>query len=135
MNLAEDPKPRRRRVAVAALAALAAVLVVASAAAEAPGSPGLFKKMIAAIENGDYEAFVADGDPAFKAALTKTAFDSGTSQVLPRLRAGYTPAYLGTLNQGGFMVHLWKLTFKDGKDDVLVSMALKDGKVGGFRLQ
>lgn len=135
MNLAVDPKSRRRRIALAALAVLAAVLVVTSAAAEAPGSPERFKKMIAAIENADYEAFVADGDPAFKAALTKPAFDGGTTRLLPRLRAGYTPTYLGELNQGGFTVHLWKLAFKDGKDDVLVSMALKDGKVGGFRLQ
>jgi hypothetical protein len=38
------------------------------------------------------------------------------------------------LNQQGYTVYLWKLEFKDGKDDVLVTMAVRDGKVGGFWL-
>ena len=135
MSSAQTTKAGRCRVAAVVFGFLVAILVAGAAAAEAPGNPTQFRKMLAAIEANNYDAFVADGDPAFKAALTKTAFDSGTSQVLPRLRAGYTPAYLGTLNQGGFAVQLWKLTFKDGKDDVLVSMAMKEGKVGGFAMR
>jgi hypothetical protein len=30
---------------------------------------------------------------------------------------------------------VWKLTFKDAGDDVLVRVALKEGKVGGFFIQ
>jgi hypothetical protein len=33
-------------------------------------------------------------------------------------------------------VHLWKLAFNDGKDDLLVAMVVDAGdKVGGFLLQ
>lgn len=112
-------------------------LVLAGGAARAgpPGYQELVKKMFGAIESNDYDTFVADGDPAFKAALTKPVFEGGTTKILPRLKAGYTLNYLGALSQGGFTVHLWKLSFKDGKDDLLVKMALKDGKVRGFGFQ
>ena len=29
-------------------------------------------------------------------------------------------------------VTLWKLSFKDGGDDALATLSLKDGKVGGY---
>lgn len=134
MSLAVNREPPRRRVA-AALGVLAAVVIAGAAVAEAPGNPLLFKKMIAAIEAGNYEAFVAGGDPAFMAALTKPMFEGGTGKLVPLLKAGYTPTYLGTLNQGGFSIHVWKLSFKDGPDDLLVKMAMKDGKVAGFNFQ
>jgi hypothetical protein len=118
-----------------AVALLGLVLAAGAASAEPPGHPGLLKKMLAAIESNDYDTFVAGGDPAFKAALTKSLFEEGTTKILPRLGAGYTLNYLGALNQGGFTVHLWKLSFKDGKDDLLVKMAMKDGKIGGFAFQ
>jgi hypothetical protein len=39
---------------------------------------------------------------------------------------------LGDVKQNGDHVTLWKLTFKDGSDDALVTLSAKDGKVGGF---
>ncbi|HUM02810.1 MAG TPA: hypothetical protein VL084_11010 [Thermoanaerobaculia bacterium] len=134
MNLAVQTELRRRRTA-AALGLLAAVLITGVAAAEAPGHPALFKKMMGALESGDYEAFVAGGDPAFKAALSKPLFDGTAAKLAPLLKAGYTPTYLGTLNQGGWAIQLWKLSFKDREDDLLVKMAMKDGKVAGFNFQ
>jgi len=35
----------------------------------------------------------------------------------------------------GFAVYTWKMEFKDGNDDVLIFLALKDGKIGGFWLR
>jgi hypothetical protein len=32
-------------------------------------------------------------------------------------------------------VYLWKLSFKDGQDDRLVTMAVKEGRVAGFFLR
>jgi hypothetical protein len=135
MKLAEETKPGRRRIAAAALVLLAAVLIGGAAVAEPPGQPALFKKMIGALESGNYEAFVAGGDPAFKAALTKPLFDGTTAKVGPLLKAGYTPSYLGTLNQRGWAIHLWKLSFKAGGNDLLVRMAMQDGKVVEFNFQ
>ena len=42
---------------------------------------------------------------------------------------------LTSLNQQGFTVYLWKLEFNDNNDDVLATIALKDGKVSGFWLR
>lgn len=135
MKLAEETGSRRHLLAAVAVLLLAAAVVAGAAAAEAPGNPALFKKMIGALGSGDYEAFIAGGDPAFKAALTKPLFDGTAAKVGPLLKAGYTPTYLGTLNQGGWTIHLWKLSFKEGGNDLLVKMAMKDGKVVGFNFQ
>ena len=42
--------------------------------------------------------------------------------------------FLGTLIQEGYTIYLWKLSFKDGLDDRLVQVAVRDGKVAGFVL-
>jgi hypothetical protein len=88
-------------------------------------------QLLSAITTGDYPAFVANGDAAFK-GLTKEAFDPVVTQLSPRFKAGYDLAYLGELKQRGYQVTLWKLAFKDGGDDALATLSFKDGKVGGF---
>ena len=96
----------------------------------------LFKKQLAAIQSSSYDEFVAEGTPTFKAAITKPAFDKIATELRPRFDAGYTTEYLTDMKKGGTVVHLWKLAFKDGKDDMLVAMVLDaGGKVGGFLLQ
>jgi hypothetical protein len=62
-------------------------------------------------------------------------YDSGTLSIYVRMKSGYATSYLGTLNKGGFSVSYWKLAIKDGKDDVLVVMGLKGGKVGRFSME
>ncbi len=123
---------RTKNRAVAALAV--GLLVSRPGAAQSADAKAQFAKMITAVEKGDYDSFVENAEPAFKAALPKTAFDSGSLTIYVRMKSGYTTSYLGTLRKGGFSVTYWKLAFKDGKDDVLVSMALKDGKVGQFAM-
>lgn len=91
-----------------------------------------FTKMITAVEKGDYDSFVENAEPSFKAELSSVAFNSRTLTIFVRMKNGYTTSYLGTLRKGGYSVSYWKLAIKDGKDDVLVSMALKNGKVGAF---
>ena len=88
-------------------------------------------KLLAAISSGDYAAFIADGDTAFK-GLKKEQFDAVSAQLAPRFKAGYTATYLGDLNQRGYQVTLWKLRFNAGGDDALATLSLKDGKVGGY---
>jgi hypothetical protein len=97
-----------------------------------------FSKMIHALAGNDYDQFIADGDAAFKTALTKASFSDVVSQVAPRLKKGYEATYLGKLKQHGLMVCLWKIDFDEG-DDVLVRVIMKyDRKaniVSGFFLQ
>jgi hypothetical protein len=88
-------------------------------------------KLLAALKNADREAFVVDGEAAFK-QLSQPQFAAAAAQLSPRLKGGYEVAYLGDLKQHGYRVTLWKLSFKDGGDDVLATLSMKDGKVGGF---
>lgn len=88
-------------------------------------------KLVTALQKADFPAFIADGDATFQ-KLKKEQFAAVAAQLAPRLDAGYEISYLGELTQQGFHVTLWKLSFKDGKDDALATLSVKDGKIGGF---
>ena len=118
-------------VILACLCAAQARAQIVPAAADA-----LFKKELAAIQSNSYDDFVTQGTPTFKAAITKPAFDKIATGLRLRFDAGYTTEYLTDMKKVGTVVHLWKLAFKDGKDDMLVAMVVDaSGKVGGFLLQ
>jgi hypothetical protein len=115
---------------------LAAAMLVGSSAILCAAEPqkedaAIAAKLITAIEKSDYEAFVTDGEGPFK-QLKKEQFDSVAAQVAPKLQAGHEVSYLGDLKQKGYHVTLWKVSFKDGSDDALATLSIKDGKVGGF---
>jgi hypothetical protein len=94
------------------------------------------EKLLAAIKTNDREAFVADAVDAVKQGTTQQVMDALHKEVGSRLKEGYKAAYLTQLRQRGLDVHLWKLTFKDGGDDIVVRLVLnKQGKVEGFFLQ
>ncbi len=90
------------------------------------------KNMVSAILANSLTDFVSSGDQAFQAGMTKEMLSSINQSLASRLQQGYTTTFLTALRQQGFDVYVWKLEFKDGNDDVLVFMALKDKKVGGF---
>ena len=112
---------------------LAAVLCRASDTAET--GRATLDKLLTAVASNDYESFVADGSDAFKAGITKQMLQGVSGQLAPRLKKGYACSRLGELTQQGCRVLLWKLTYKDGGDDTLAKLVLKDGKVAGFLLQ
>ncbi|HVF10272.1 MAG TPA: hypothetical protein VNA16_05690, partial [Abditibacteriaceae bacterium] len=113
-----------------------ATAVAAQAPVRAVGkeAQAAFEVLLAAIEANDFAGFVAVGDAAFKAGLTKEAFAQVVAQMAPRLKQGYEATYLGALKQQGYQVYLWKVAFKDEADDLLVKLVMKDGKVSGFFL-
>ena len=94
-----------------------------------------FKKLLAAVQAKDRDAFVADATDAVKQGVTEQVMDELNKELGSRSKKGYEAIYLCQLKQSGVQVHLWKMTFKDGGDDVVVRLALKDGKVAGFFLQ
>jgi hypothetical protein len=108
-----------------------------AASSNKPTSLGrvVLDKLLKATEANDYDSFVANGTDVFKAALTKQMLAGVSGQLSPRMKKGYQCAYLGQLSQQGCQVLLWKLVFKDGGDDTLAKLVLKDGKVAGFWLQ
>jgi hypothetical protein len=110
----------------------ALVIVCSVCAAESPGaSQSEATKLITAITADDYKGFVADCNAAFQ-ALKKDQFEAMVTQIGSKLKAGYELAYLGDLNQRGYQVTLWRIRFKSGGDDLLATLSMKDGKVGGF---
>jgi hypothetical protein len=115
---------------------LLVLVAVRAAWAQAPADiEATLKQMLTATENRSVADFVAKGDASFRTDITPPMFNSYSAQVGPRLKKGYTPTFLATLHQEGYVVYLWKLEFKDGGDDMLFSLAFKDGKVGGFFLR
>lgn len=100
-----------------------------------PALQKTFEKMLAAIKDGDRDAFVADGSEAVKKGTTAQVIKVLKDTVGGRLQSGYTATYLCSLKQAGHQVNLWKLSFKDDDDDLVVRIAMKDGKVGGFFFQ
>jgi hypothetical protein len=113
-------------------------VVLAQAPQPAGASPGvetIMKSMLSAILANSLTDFVSSGDEAFQAGMTKEMLSSINQSLASRLKQGYTTTFLTTLRQQGFDVYVWKLVFKDGNDDVLIFMALKDKKVGGFWLR
>jgi hypothetical protein len=97
-----------------------------------PDIDSVLKKMLTAAENGSLIAFVADGDTSFRADITPAMFNSFSTQFASRFKQGYTTIFVTKLRQEGYAVYVWKLEFKDGGDDLLFTLAFKDGKVGGF---
>jgi hypothetical protein len=90
---------------------------------------------MAATMSRDYDGFLAECDAVMKASLTKPMMERVSDQIVPRAQQGYETQYLGDLNQHGYKVNLWKLSFKGGGDDILATVSIKDGKAGGFLLR
>jgi hypothetical protein len=107
-----------------------------SQAAEAPAAAKASSgKLISAITGNDHALFQAQGDETFSKAITKDLFDQVQAQLAPRLKAGHEMIYLTEINRLGNKVTLWKLTFKDGGDDAIATLSMKNGKVAGFFIQ
>jgi hypothetical protein len=100
-----------------------------------PDIEATLKKMLTATESGSRNAFVAEGDASFQKDITPAMFNSFSAQFASRLKHGYTTTFVTQLHQEGFSVYVWKLEFKDGGDDLLFTLAVKDGKIGGFFLR
>ena len=133
-------KMNRISTKIIRLFAVAALLGWAGLAARAAAGPddekALANNLVAALAHGDYPRFIAYGDAQFR-QMKKEQFDAMAGPVAPSLKAGYELTYLGQLNKKkeNFHVTLWRMVFRDGSDDALVSVGTKDGKVGGFWIE
>lgn len=124
------------RLAWIPMIGLLLALVSAAGADEPPAATKkTFEKLIKAVEANDRAAFIADATEAVKKGMTDEVMTSVSDLLAPRLKKGYEARYLCDLKQAGHQVYLWKFSFKDGGDDVVVRIAMQDGKVDGFFLQ
>lgn len=118
------------------LIAAAAVLTTVSAYAEPDQTTQvIFKNLMATTVSNNYDGFIAECDATMKAKLSKRMLQRVSKELEPRAKQGYDAQYLGELNQHGYKVHVWRLSFKDGGDDALATLSVKDGKAGNFLLQ
>ena len=115
---------------------VATTLVSNAAFPQTPQQPeATMRSMLAAIQANSLTDFDAPADETVKAAMTQQILDKMNQQLTPRFKQGYIVVGMGSLKKEGALVYLWKLEFKDEGDDVLVTMAVKDGKVAGFYLR
>ena len=90
-----------------------------------------FDTLLSATAANDYKQFVSVADDTFRRSITPKDFQSISQSLAPRMKAGFTPTYLGKLRQEGTEVSMWRLTFADGGDDRLVRMSLAQDRVNG----
>ena len=93
------------------------------------------QKLLEAIAANDYDAFVANAAPELKTNITKESFTEVSTDLSPDLKKGYELVYEGSLQERGAEVFMWKVTFKDSGDEILLRMVLQGNKVAGFWMQ
>jgi hypothetical protein len=108
---------------------------ILNAETDGPSTVGTVNALLTAIATNNYDALVASAAPALKSRITKETFMKVSAQLSPRLEKGYQLQYLGSLKQQGVEVFLWKITYKDGGDDLLARLVIQEGKVAGFWFQ
>ena len=118
-------------IRVACVTFILAVMTTGAVAQAPQPLEDTMKRMLAAAQANALDEFVAQADPLAKIAMTKQMQEIN-QELGPRIQQGYVATYWGRLNQGGYEVHVWKLEFRDGKDDYLVTVAAKDRKVVGM---
>lgn len=117
-----------------AAALLLAAPVAFAAQNEALDDSTMLQGLLGAIARQDHVEFTATGTPAF-AAITEDQFNAVVQQVGPRLEQGYRTEYFGDIRQQGYTFSVWKVSFTDGGDDMLATLNVENGRVGGFYLR
>jgi len=105
---------------------------VLSAAAEGPSTQGTVDALLTAIATNNYNAFVVNAAPSLKTIIPQETFKQASAGLSPRLKKGYELQYLGSFKNHGAETFLWKITYKDGGDDMLAELELQNDKVAFF---
>lgn len=116
------------------LAALFALPCADAADSNESEDQAVVQQMLDSIAKKDYEGFIGRGTPDF-AKISKAQFTQVADAIGPRLQQGYTVKYLGVLRQQGLNISVWKVSFTDKGDDILATLNVQNGKVGGFFLR
>ena len=103
-----------------------------------PPGPGmgdaqaLAEELLRAVENQDYDAFVAKGAAAFRAAVTTEGFAQFSAKMRERLSHGRRVTPLGPVRRPEHVDWLFKIEFADDGDDALVTLPMDGWQVAGF---
>lgn len=116
---------------------LASLLLSPLSEAASPDGAGdqvVVRGLLDAMAKNDYQAFTGQGTPEF-AAIEEAQFNQVAQSLAPRLQQGYTVDYMGQLRQQGLDISVWKVSFLDQGDDLLATLNVQNGRVGGFFLR
>lgn len=103
--------------------------------AEGVQSPdAVLDNLLTAIHTRDIAKFTSQTTADFKTRVTQNILDQANGLINGKMKGGYSYKYLGSLKVKGDIVHLYKIEFKDGSDDVLARLIIRDGLVAGFYL-
>jgi len=108
---------------------------IVNAATDGSSTEEIVNTLLTAIAEKNYNALIVNAAPALKSRITRETFTRVSNQLSPRLKKGYNLQYLGSLKQQGVEVHLWKIIYQDGGDDVLARLVIQENKVAGFWFQ
>ena len=88
-------------------------------------------RVLKAVQAQDYDGFVALGDKRV-AKLRAEDFRSLVERHASRLRLGHELRPLDERWRGSVLVSRWKLIFKDGSPDTVLTLGVRDGRVATF---
>ena len=120
---------------VAALVFGAVLLAVRwqSAADPAAGNARLAQRVLKAVAEEDYAAFVAQADRSVRKLLVED-FQALAQRHAPRLRHGHELRPLEERWRGAVHVNRWQVLFKDGGSSAVLMLGVRDGKVASFAM-
>jgi len=91
--------------------------------------------MVTAIIESNRADFVTNATSELQESLTEADFAAVVEQIAPVLKQGFKTRYLGQMKQQGFDVYIWVVSIRGEEDEMLATLSMKDGKVGGFYLE
>jgi hypothetical protein len=91
------------------------------------------ERVLKAVEREDYEAFLAEADKSVR-KMRPEYFRALVERQAPRLRGGHALHALDSRSRGEVVVSRWKVTFKDGGPDAVLTLGVRAGKVATFAI-
>ena len=91
------------------------------------------ERVLRAVEREDYDDFIVQGDNSVRRMRVEN-FRLFTQRHAARLRGGHVLRPLDGRWRGEIHVSRWKLVFKDGGPDAILTIGVKDGRVATFAI-
>jgi hypothetical protein len=90
--------------------------------------------LLLALERGDYDRFLRHADKGLR-HLRPDDFAALAAQNAARLKGGHLLAYLDESERSNVRVSRWRVTFKDGSPEAVMTLGIRDGEVVMFSLR
>ncbi len=90
------------------------------------------QKLVSAIKSSDVDAFCGSLTPDFASEMTPKAVAELIDQLSPAMAAGYSTHGLGSLQQDGMTVLIYKISLIDGGNDLLLRAVMDGDKIAGL---